>query len=131
MHSITLRVTLHLTKTPNEYIRWRYANQGEDKESLIKVTMQFTDDEVKLQKTPYEISFTYDESGKVTKVEKFVVELIGGRKTNKQKEYEYEVKYAGSNTNTGDYMTVKTLKKMGWKKAMKACDLKVDQRAGL
>merc|ERR1711906_54512 len=26
----------HLTKTPNEYIRWRYANQGEDKESLVR-----------------------------------------------------------------------------------------------
>lgn len=26
----------HLNKTPNEYIRWRYAN-GEDKESLVKV----------------------------------------------------------------------------------------------
>ena len=38
----------HLTKTPNEYIRWRYANNGEDKESLVKVTMQFTDEEIKL-----------------------------------------------------------------------------------
>jgi len=40
----------HLTKTPNEYIRWRYANQGEDNESLKKVTLQFTEDELKLQK---------------------------------------------------------------------------------
>ena len=58
----------HLTKTPNEYIRWRYANQGEDKESLVKVTMQFTDEEIKLQKTPYEIQFTDEESGKINKV---------------------------------------------------------------
>jgi elongation factor 3 len=65
----------HLTKTPNEYIRWRYANQGEDKESLVKVTMIFSDAEVLLQKTPYEISFTDDESGKVTKVKKVVIEL--------------------------------------------------------
>jgi len=28
----------HLQKTPNEYIRWRYANDGEDKESLVKVS---------------------------------------------------------------------------------------------
>jgi elongation factor 3 len=35
----------HLTKTPNEYIRWRYANNGEDKESLVKVTMTFTPEE--------------------------------------------------------------------------------------
>ncbi len=121
----------HLNKTPNEYIRWRYANQGEDKESLVKVTMQFSEEEIKLQKTPYEISFTDEESGKVTKVKKVVSELIGGRKTNKAKEYEYEVKYAGSNSDSGDYLPLKTLKKMGWEKAIKAVDLKIAQRAGL
>merc|ERR1712137_1242429 len=101
----------HLNKTPNEYIRWRYANQGEDKESLVKVTMQFTDAEIKLQKTPYEIQFTDAESGKVSKVKKVVSELVGGRKTNKSKEYEYEVKYAGSSQHSGEYLA-KILKKM-------------------
>merc|ERR1711990_1045827 len=118
----------HLTKTPNEYIRWRYANQGEDKESLVKVTMQFTDEEIKLQKTPYEIQFTDEESGKINKVKKVVAELVGGRKQNKSKEYEYEVKYAGSTVDSGEYLPLKTLKKMGWDKAV---DLKIAQRAGL
>jgi elongation factor 3 len=121
----------HLTKTPNEYIRWRYANQGEDKESLVKVTMQFTDEEIKLQKTPYEISFMDEETGKINKVKKVVGELCGGRKTNKSKEYEYEVRYAGSTVDSGEYLPAKTLKKMGWEKAMKAVDLKIAQRAGL
>jgi elongation factor 3 len=76
----------HLTKTPNEYIRWRYANNGEEKESLVKVTMQFTGAEVKLQKTPYEIQFVDEETGKVSKVKKCVSELVGGRKTNKSKD---------------------------------------------
>merc|ERR1711937_216607 len=106
-------------------------NQGEDKESLVKVTMQFTDEEIKLQQTPYQIQFTDAESGKVTKVKKTVIELMGGRKTNKSKDYEYEVKYAGSTTDSGDYLPAKTLKKMGWDKAMKAVDLKIAQRAGL
>merc|ERR1711906_83368 len=57
----------HLTKTPNEYIRWRYANQGEDKESLVKVTMQFSEEELALQKTPYAIQFTDEETGKMLK----------------------------------------------------------------
>jgi len=121
----------HLTKTPNEYIRWRYANQGEDKESLVKVSMQFTDDEIKLQKTPYAIQFTDEESGKITKVKKVVAELCGGRKTNKQKDYEYEIRYAGSTVDSGEYLPAKTLKKMGWDKAMKATDMKIAQRAGL
>merc|ERR1712070_47288 len=121
----------HLDKTPNEYIRWRYANQGEDKESLVKVTMQFTEEELKLQKTPYQITFTDEETGKITKVKKVVSELVGGRKVNKSKDYEYEVKYAGSSVDSGEYLPAKTLKKMGWDKAMKAVDMKIAQRAGL
>merc|ERR1712127_994253 len=121
----------HLDKTPNEYIRWRYANNGEDKESLVKVTMQFTDEEVKLQKTPFELQFTDEESGKITKVKKCVSELVGGRKTNKSKDYEYEIKYAGSTVDSGEYLGAKVLKKMGWEKAMKAVDMKIAQRAGL
>jgi elongation factor 3 len=124
-------IEAHLTKTPNEYIRWRYANNGEDKESLVKVTMQFSEEELKLQKTPYEIQFTDEETGKVSKVKKVVGELVGGRKTNKSKDYEYEVRYAGSTVDSGEYLPAKTLKKMGWEKAMKAVDMKIAQRAGL
>merc|ERR1739844_800799 len=93
--------------------------------------MQFTEEEQKLQKTPFEIQFTDEESGKITKVKKVVVELLGGRKQNKSKDYEYEVKYSGSTSDSGDYLPAKTLKKMGWEKAMKAVDLKIAQRAGL
>merc|ERR1712176_651274 len=121
----------HLTKTPNEYIRWRYANNGEDKESLVKVTMQFTPQEEKLQRTPYQIQITDDATGKISKVKKVVAELVGGRKTNKSKEYEYEVRYAGSTIDSGEYLAAKHLKKMGWEKAMKAVDMKIAQRAGL
>jgi len=121
----------HLDKTPNEYIRWRYANNGEDKESLVKVTMQFSEAEIKIQKTPYEIQFTDEESGKVSKIKKVVGELVGGRKTNKSKDYEYEIRYAGSSVDSGEYLPAKTLKKMGWEKGMKAVDAKIAQRAGL
>merc|ERR1712174_133686 len=121
----------HLSKTPNEYIRWRFANGGEDKESLVKVTLQFTDEELKLQKKPYELTFVDEESGKITKVKKVVAELVGGRKMNRSKEYEYEVKYAGSTVDSGEYLGAKALKKMGWEKAMKGVDLKLAQLAGM
>merc|ERR1712003_460544 len=121
----------HLNKTPNEYIRWRYANNGEDKESLVKITMQFSEDELKKQRTPFELQFLDEESGKITKVKKCVSDLVGGRKTNKNKEYEYEVKYAGSTVDSGEYLGAKSLKKMGWEKGMKAVDLKIAQRSGL
>ncbi len=121
----------HLSKTPNEYIRWRFANGGEDKESLVKVSMQFTDEEIALQKKPFELQIIDEASGKITKVKKVVSELVGGRKMNKSKEYEYEVKYAGSNVDSGEYLPAKTLKKMGWEKSMKAVDLKLAQLAGM
>merc|ERR1712051_947503 len=92
---------------------------------------QFTPEEEAMQKKPFEIQFTDPESGKVIKVKKIVSELVGGRKTNKSKEYEYEVKYAGSTVDSGEYLPAKTLKKMGWDKAMKAVDLKIAQRSGL
>merc|ERR1712008_545374 len=66
-----------------------------------------------------------------TKVKKVVTGLVGGRKTNKSKDYEYEVKYAGSTTDSGEYLPQKILKKMGGDKAMKAVDMKIAQRAGL
>jgi elongation factor 3 len=121
----------HLSKTPNEYIRWRFANGGEDKESLVKVTMQFTDAELALQKKPFELQFIDEASGKIQKVKKVVAELVGGRKMNKSKEYEYEIKYAGSSVDSGEFLPLKTLKKMGWEKAIKAVDLKIAQLAGL
>ncbi|GAX16349.1 elongation factor 3 [Fistulifera solaris] len=121
----------HLDKTPNEYIRWRFANNGEDKESLVKVSMQYTDEEIELQKKPFELQIVDEASGKITKVKKVVAELVGGRKQNKSKEYEYEVRYAGSTVENGEYLPAKTLKKMGWEKAMKAVDLKLAQRAGM
>jgi elongation factor 3 len=120
-----------LTKTPNEYIRWRYANDGEDKESLVKVTMTFTKEEEKLQQTPYEITFVDEDSGKISKIKKLVSELVGGRKQNKSKTYEYEVKYVGSTKDHGEYLDAKILEKMGWSKAMKVVDAKIAQKAGL
>jgi elongation factor 3 len=124
-------IEAHLSKTPNEYIRWRFANGGEDKESLVKVTMQYSEEEIDLQKKPFEIQIVDEASGKISKVKKVVTELVGGRKLNKSKEYEYEVKYAGSTVENGEYLPAKTLKKMGWEKAMKAVDLKLAQLAGM
>lgn len=121
----------HLSKTPNEYIRWRFANQGEDKESLVKVTMQYTEEELALQKKPFEIQIIDEASGKISKVKKVVGELMGGRKSNKSKDYEYEVRYAGSTVDNGEFLPAKILKKMGWEKSMKAVDLKIAQLAGL
>lgn len=121
----------HLDKTPNEYIRWRFSNNGEDKESLVKANVTLTDEELALQKKPFEIQVVDEASGKITKHKKVVTELLGNRKQNKSKEYEYEVRYQGSTSENGDYLPAKLLKKQGWEKAMKVVDLKIAQRQGM
>merc|ERR1712228_789947 len=88
-------------------------------------------EELALQKKPYELQMVDEASGKISKVKKVVSELVGGRKTTKSKDYEYEVKYAGSTVDSGEYLPAKTLKKMGWEKAMKAVDLKLAQLQGV
>jgi elongation factor 3 len=118
----------HLDKTANEYIRWRYSN-GEDKETLVKVSMVLTDDEIKLQKEVFEYILK-DDDGKTQKLKKVVNELTGNRRENKQKEYEYEVKWKNEGGTEG-WVTQKQLQKQGWDKAMKAADAKIAQRAGM
>jgi len=115
----------HLNKTPNEYIRWRYAN-GEDKESLVKVSMVLTEEEKKLQQEPFEVTHK-DEDGKVHKNKRVVLELVGSRRESKSKEMEYEVKFRG---DAEGWLGAKTLARHGWEKAMKAIDLRIAQRAG-
>jgi len=117
----------HLDKTPNEYIRWRYAN-GEDKETLVKTSMIYTDEELALQKQQFEY-IVKDDDGKITKFKKIVHELTGQRRENKQKEYEYEVKWKGEGTE--GWVGQKQLVRQGWDKAMKATDAKIAQRAGV
>jgi len=119
-------IEAHLDKTPNEYIRWRYAN-GEDKESLVKVSMVLTDEEARLQKEPFEVIWK-DDDGKQHKANKVIIELTGTRSENKQKEYEYECKFRDGSEGK---INLKTLAKRGWEKAAKAIDARIAQRAGL
>jgi len=115
----------HLNKTPNEYIRWRYGN-GDDKESLVKVSMVLTPEEERLQKEPFEV-ITKDDDGKISKANKVIIELTGSRREAKSKELEYEVKFRG---DTEGYIGIKTLVRRGWEKACKAIDARIAQRAG-
>jgi len=116
----------HLNKTPNEYIRWRYAN-GEDKESLVKVSMQLTEEEARLQKEAFEVLWK-DDAGKQMKANKIVIELVGNRRENKQKEYEYEVRFRDGSEG---YLGAKLLQRRGFEKACKAIDARIAQRSGL
>ena len=120
---------MHLDKTPNEYIRWRY-DGGEDKESLVKVSMVLTDQEKDLQKTPVEVAWK-DENGTIIKGKK-VVDYLPGTRRQSGKEYEYEVVFRNEGRNpNGIYLDLKMLTKMGWAKQCKAIDARIAQTAGM
>merc|ERR1739848_973046 len=53
----------HMDKTPNEYIRWRYAG-GEDREAIAKDTMKISDAELELQKTVIDFVYTDPDTAK-------------------------------------------------------------------
>lgn len=116
----------HLNKTANEYIRWRYSN-GEDKESLVKVSMQLTDEETRLQKEPFEVSWV-DDKGNPQKANKVVLELTGARREAKGRDYEYECKFRDG---AEIYLSMKTLIRRGFEKACKQIDARIAQRSGL
>ena len=83
----------HMDKTPNEYIRWRYAG-GEDREAIAKDTMKISDAELELQKTVIDFVYTDPDTAKTTKTKRVIKRLTGERKTNKStKENDYEVQF--------------------------------------
>jgi len=120
-------IEMHLEKTPNEYIRWRFQH-GDDKEALQKDTMIMTDEE--REKVARPVTFELkDDKGNVTKVKWRIEKLTGGRKQVK-KEYEYEVQFVGMDYNSNRYVSAEKLTKWGFSKHIKVVDEKVAARAG-
>lgn len=119
----------HLEKTPNEYIRWRYA-YGEDREALQKDTMQVSDEEMKLMKTPIQFTWVLEDGSE--KREKLVVDrLTSQRRTQKgtKNDYEYEVKWENKPSTATAWLSMDRLDELGWGKAIKSVDEKVASRA--
>jgi elongation factor 3 len=118
----------HLTKTPTQYLQWRYEN-GEDKEGLDKVTLKITDEEAAKLKTPVVIEVV-DASGNVAKIKRVIARLTGGRRTGK-KGFEYEVMFEGCNMDSNTYLSDVKLDELGYTKHMKQVDAKVEAREGM
>jgi elongation factor 3 len=119
----------HLTKTPNEYIRWRYEN-GDDKEAIAKETMTLTEEEEAKCKAPVSID-SQDAKGNAIKIKRVIDRLTGQRKDNKkEKQYEYEVAWEGLGYEYNSWLLQDKLEKIGFKKHMKVVDEKVAAREG-
>lgn len=119
----------HLEKTPNEYIRWRYA-YGEDREALQKTTMVVSDEELKLMKQPVDYKWM-TEDGTEHRAKLVVEKLTGQRRLRKgtKQDYEYEVKWENKPSVFTAWLSLDKLEERGWAKSCKAVDEKVASRA--
>ncbi|KAF9170284.1 translational elongation factor EF-1 alpha [Mortierella sp. AD011] len=114
-------VEQHLTKTPNEYIRWRY-QFGEDRELASKASRQISpEEEAQMKKlVQWEIE---------GKMEKLQIDDIYGRRKAKRS-FEYEVQWVGRTYEHNAWISREKLEEWGFDKLVQSFDDKEAARAG-
>ena len=108
----------HLTKTPMQYMQWRYAT-GEDRESEDMASRQLTEEE----RARIEAKFTFNG-------EKRVIEVIVSRRKLKR-DYEYEVKWKDMTDDKNTWFLREDLEEMGFTKWVQEMDQKEATRLGM
>ncbi|OQN95675.1 hypothetical protein B0A48_18199 [Cryoendolithus antarcticus] len=113
-------VEMHMEKTPNQYLQWRYAN-GDDREVLMKQTRVLTEaDKLQMEKT---IELPNDMGSR--KIEA----LIGRQKYKKS--FQYEVKWIGFLPKDNSMVMRETLLAQGFSKLIQEFDDHEASREGL
>ncbi|OAL19283.1 hypothetical protein AYO22_09827 [Fonsecaea multimorphosa] len=113
-------VEMHLEKTPNQYLQWRYAN-GDDREVLMKATRQLTDED-KAQMDKW-IDLGDGKGGRQ------IENLIGRQKYKKT--FQYEVKWRGMLPKFNTQVSRETLLEWGFQKLVQEFDDHEASREGL
>lgn len=112
-------VEMHMEKTPNQYLQWRYAN-GDDREVLMKQTRVLTpEDKAQMDKI-----VALPGMG-----ERRVENLMGRQKYNKT--FQYEVKWVGMLPKHNTQVSRETLLKLGFDKLLQEFDDHEASREGL
>lgn len=113
-------VEMHLEKTPNQYLQWRYAN-GDDREVMMKQTRQLTaEDKAQMEKW-IDVG---DGKGK-----RQVEALIGRQKYKKS--FQYEVKWMNWLPKHNSMVSRETLMEWGYQKLIQEFDDHEASREGL
>ncbi|KAI5296059.1 hypothetical protein KEM52_005872 [Ascosphaera acerosa] len=113
-------VEMHLEKTPNQYLQWRYAN-GDDREVLMKQTRILTDEDRAQMEKPIDLG---DGSGP-----RQVEALIGRQKYKKS--FQYEVKWVNWLPKYNSMISRETLLNLGFQKLVQEFDDHESSREGL
>ena len=112
-------VEMHMEKTPNQYLQWRYAN-GDDREVHMKQTRIMTEEE-KEQMNKH-INLGPGAEGRIET-------LIGRQKY--QKSFQYEVKWRDKLPKYNSMVSKETLLKLGYAKLVQEFDDHESSREGL
>jgi elongation factor 3 len=113
-------VEMHLEKTPNQYLQWRYAN-GDDREVLMKQTRVLTAEDKAQMETPIDIG---DGKGP-----RRIEALIGRQKYKKT--FQYEVKWMHMLPKFNTMISRETLLERGFQKLIQEFDDHESSREGL
>lgn len=113
-------VEMHMEKTPNQYLQWRYAN-GDDREVLMKATRQLTDED-KEQMDKW-IDLKDGKGGRQ------IENLIGRQKYKKT--FQYEVKWRGMLPKFNSMVSRETMLEWGFQKLIQEFDDHEASREGL
>ncbi|OAG04902.1 elongation factor 3 [Paraphaeosphaeria sporulosa] len=113
-------VEMHLEKTPNQYLQWRYAN-GDDREVLMKQTRVLTPEDKAQMETPVDIG---DGKGP-----RRIEALIGRQKYKKS--FQYEVKWMNMLPKFNTMISRETLSSLGFQKLIQEFDDHESSREGL
>lgn len=113
-------VEMHLEKTPNQYLQWRYAN-GDDREVLMKQTRVLTAEDKAQMETPIDLG---DGKGG-----RRIEALIGRQKYKKT--FQYEVKWLHMLPKFNTMISRETLLEKGFQKLIQEFDDHEASREGL
>jgi elongation factor 3 len=113
-------VEMHMEKTPNQYLQWRYAN-GDDREVLMKQTRIMTDEDRAQMEKPINLK---DGRG-----DRWIEALIGRQKY--QKSFQYEVKWKNMLPKFNTMISRETLLKLEFYKLVQEFDDHEASREGL
>ncbi|KAI9763403.1 MAG: hypothetical protein M1840_000534 [Geoglossum simile] len=113
-------VEMHMEKTPNQYLQWRYAN-GDDREVLMKQTRILTpEDRAQMEKY---IDLGDGNGGRR------IENLMGRQKWKKS--FQYEVKWVGLLPKHNSQISRETLLNLGFSKLIQEFDDHESSREGL
>lgn len=113
-------VEMHMEKTPNQYLQWRYAN-GDDREVLMKQTRVLTEADKAQMETPIDLG---DGKGP-----RRIEALIGRQKWKKS--FQYEVKWLHMLPKFNTMISRETLLEKGFQKLIQEFDDHESSREGL